>query len=162
MFCEFKKKKSCFVKSTYKSIGKHKMFDNLMDLWYKSIAADVEERSDTCFRKTLYLDEEIAEVWWSVFICIFLPRLLLLETFLGRLIDKELSCSLTPYGLQLLVGLQLHQYFLIHILPDISCKQKHSESLIAIMWNIFVSEREKSSVFAGNGPYSILRTWIAR
>ena len=156
------KKKSCFVKSTYKSIGKHKMFDNLINLWCKSIAADAEERSDTCFRKSLYLKGEIAEVWWSVFICIFLPRLLLLETFLGRLIDKELSCSLTLYGLQLLVGLQLHQYFLIHIFPDISCEQKHSESLTAIMWNIFVSKREKSSVFAGNWQYSIPRTWTAK
>ena len=70
--------------------------------------------------------------------------------------DKELSCSLTLYGLQLLVGLQLHQYFLIHILPDISCKQKHSESLIAITWNTFVSERESNLRFlqaTGNIPY---------
>ena len=70
--------------------------------------------------------------------------------------DKELSCSLTLYGLQLLVGLQLHQYFLIHILPDISCKQKHSESLIAITWNTFVSERESNLRFlqaTGSIPY---------
>lgn len=99
-----KKKKVMFCEKHIQKYWKtQKMFDNLIDLHIKSIAADAEERSDTCFRKTLYLKGEIAEVWWlSVFICIFLPRLLLLETFLGRLIDKELSCSLTLYGLQLL------------------------------------------------------------
>ena len=79
----------------------------------------------------LYLDGEIAEVWWSVFICVFLPRLLLLETFLGRLIQRAVLFTDTVW-------------------PPASCRTSASSVLLNPYFTWYFMQTEAQWIFNCN------------